>query len=121
MSNTTYNLIDDNMKKVKDSLQYHNTVGAPPLPYISIANKFKQVKDNNESVIIEEGGFPHTDSTVMYIDYVSDRWVGGYSYVRNEGKNIKIPKTIHYSDIYVKDKNHKIKIIFKGANPYEEK
>lgn len=120
MSNTTHNLIDNNMKKVKASLQYQNTVGAPPLPYIGIAKKFQEVKDRNESVIVEEGGFPHTDSTVMYIEHVADRWVGGYSYVRNEGKTIKIPKTIHYSDIYVSDKNHKIKIIFEGANPYEE-
>ncbi|WRW34712.1 hypothetical protein CF5_0145 [Staphylococcus phage CF5] len=114
------NLIDTNMLKVKETLGNANSTDVLPLPYIEIAKKFKEVKDNKESIIIEEGGFPYTDSTVMYITHVASRWVGGYSLVRHEGKEIRVPRTLHYSDIYVKDKSHKVKIIFEGANPYED-
>lgn len=116
----SYNLIDQNIDRVKQSLSETNSKDATPREYISIAKKFQKVKDTNESVIVEEGTFPHTDSNVMYINYVSDRWVGGYSLLRYENSTVKVPRTIHYSDIFVRDKNHKIKIIFEGANPYEE-
>ena len=114
------NLIDTNMNKVKETLRDVNSSDVLPLPYKAIAKKFEKVKEKKESIIIEEGGFPYTDSTVMYVSHVSDRWVGGYSIIRHEGKEVKIPKTIHFSDIYVKDKSHKVRIIFEGANPYEE-
>lgn len=114
------NLIDSNMSQVRATLGNANSLDVLPLPYIDIAKKFQQVKDDGESIIIEEGGFPYTDSTVMYIEHVTDRWVGGYSLIRHEGEQVKVPKTIHYSDLYVKDKSHKVRIIFEGANPYEE-
>lgn len=116
---TENNLIDENMIKVRKSLENSHTLEVVPEPYKAIARKFKEVKELGQSVIVEEGGFPHTDSTVMYIENIADRWVGGYSYLRHEGNLVKVPKTIHYSDIYINDKSHKIKIVFEGANPYE--
>lgn len=114
------NLIDTNMNQVRESLGNANSSDVLPLPYKEIAKKFEEVKAKGESIIIEEGGFPYTDSTVMYIEHVTDRWAGGYSLIRHEGEEVKVPKTIHFSDIYVKDKSHKVRIIFEGANPYEE-
>lgn len=115
---TEFNLIDENMNKVRKSLENSNSLEVTPEPYKAIAERFKEVKENGESVIVEEGGFPHTDSIVMYIEHITDRWVMGYSYLRHEGELVRVPKTIHYSDIYINDKSHKIKIIFEGANPY---
>lgn len=114
------NLIDDNINMVMESLKGNSFKDSVPNPYKDIAEKFREVKEKNEAVIIEERGFPHTDSTVMYIDNVTDRWVGGHSIVRHEGETIKIPKTIHYSDIYMQEKSRKVKIIFEGANPYAD-
>ncbi|AAX92404.1 hypothetical protein TwortDSMZ_154 [Staphylococcus phage Twort] len=113
------NLIDDNIKKVKRALVDTNSLDIVPEPYLAIASKFKKVREKGESVILEEAGFPHTNSTIMYIDYVSDRWVLGYSYTKSERETVKIPRTIHYSDIYVTDKSHKVNVIFEGENPYE--
>lgn len=113
------NLIDENIARVKGSLENTHTLEVVPEPYKKIAERFEEVKRKGESVILEEGSFPHTDSTVVYIEHIADRWVGGYSITRHEGKEIKLPKTIHYSDIYIQDKSHKVKIIFEGANPYE--
>ncbi|MGI4563124.1 hypothetical protein ACR2XK_26220, partial [Klebsiella pneumoniae] len=104
------NLIDKNMNQVKESLGNANSSDVLPLPYKDIAKKFEEVKEKGESIIIEEGGFPYTDSTVMYIEHVTDRWAGGYSLIRHEGEEVKVPKTIHFSDIYVKDKSHKVRI-----------
>lgn len=113
-----HNLIDKNMEKVKESLKDFYDPHFTPKPYKKIEDKFRRVMENNEQVIIEEGGFPHTDSTVMYVTHVTDRWVGGYYHIRHEGNKVKIPKTIHYSDLFMDDKSHKIRVIFEGANPY---
>ena len=114
----TWNLIDENMSRVRKSLDTNNTLEVVPEPYLKIAKRFEDVMRNKESIIVEEGSFPYTDSTVMYISHVDDRWVGGYSLTRHNGEEVKIPKTIHYSDIYVTDKSNKVKIVFEGAHPY---
>ncbi|UVD42776.1 hypothetical protein [Staphylococcus phage vB_SauM-V1SA22] len=114
------NLIDRNINSVKEALGRANTNDVLPSPYIEIAERFKKARDTKEAIIVEEAGFPYTDSTVMYIEHVESRWAGGYSLVRYNGSEVKVPKTIHYSDIYVSNDVHRIKIVFEGAHPYEE-
>src|SRR5699024_427556 len=114
------NLRDAHMNQVREYLRSANCSDVLHLASIDKAKTDKEVKEEGTSLIMEEDGFPNTYSTVMYIEHGTDRWAGRYCLIRHEGEEVKLPKTIHFSDIYVKDKSHKVRIIFEGANPYEE-
>lgn len=114
------NMIDKNIDSIKKSLQDHINTNEIPTVYKGIKEKFEHIKNENKYIIYEETSFPYTDVTVIYITDVYDRWCKGYSIARFENKDIHIPRTIHYSDIYVQDKYNKVKIIVEGAHPYDK-
>lgn len=114
----TSNMIDDNLERIKQSLKYESYLDCVPEPFKDIKTRFKYIKEQGLYIIYEESGFPYTDAMVIYITDVYDRWCRGYSITRFNGVNVKVPRTIHYSDIYVQDKYNKVKIIVEGANPY---
>lgn len=90
-----------------------------PIPFRKYQNKLSIYKENGEPIIVEDSGFPYTESYKMYITYVGSHWVGGYSESFFNGERVKIPRTVHYSDLYITHPNYKKKIIFVEENPYE--
>ncbi|XWX29967.1 hypothetical protein KQUDLBSD_CDS0135 [Staphylococcus phage PG-2021_40] len=92
-----------------------------PIPFMKFKDKLTRYLNSGKPIIVEDSGFPSTSSNKVFINHVGDRWVGGYSEVYYNGEKIKVPHTIHYSDLYINHPNYKKKIIFIEENPYEKK
>lgn len=104
---------------VKDYVK-ESVINKTPVPFRKYQDRLQVCKTTKEPIIVEDSGFPYTESYKMHITYVGSHWVGGYSETFHEGQTIKIPRTIHYADLYINHPNYKKKIIFVEENPYEQ-
>lgn len=99
-----------------------NTSYTPP-SFVGIRDMFQQAKNNGVEVIVESSEINNMDSVRLTLDYIGDRWCSGYELKEYWGELIKIPRTIHYSEVYVSshevDRSKvKTKIYFRGDNPF---
>lgn len=81
-----------------------------------------KAKEEGTPILVENNEFRHPSSIKMKLEYVGDRWcTGRVRYIR-AGKEVFIPYTINYSDMYSKGTSgaaaKNLKIIFKGGNPF---
>ncbi|WP_333583220.1 hypothetical protein [Lactobacillus acetotolerans] len=76
--------------------------------YDIIKHKFKTAKDTKTPVLIESRDLKYTHSDIVYIKFIGERFVLGYT---KKG----LPYTINYADYYAEHKG--LKVIFKGDNP----
>lgn len=95
-------------------------INKTPIPFRKYQDKLSRYKEDGRPIIVEDSGFPYTESYSMVITFVGTHWVGGYSESFFNGEKVKIPRTIHYSDLYINHPNYKKKIMFVEENPYEE-
>lgn len=105
-------------KAVEEYLK-QDGVNKTPIPYIDIKRKMQTWFETGEPILVEDSSFPSSSSTKIYINYVGDRWVGGYSEVLYLGSIVKVPETIHYSDLYTTNPTIKKRIVPVKDNPYE--
>lgn len=88
--------------------------------FLEIKEKFLKALETNTPVLIENSDLKLTQSIVIRLKYVGERWCQGEAtYHRGHG-TVTVPYTISYADLYLarnsQEKN--INIIFKGDNPY---
>lgn len=90
--------------------------------YGAIKEKFREAKNMDTSILVENMDFIPANSVVIEISYIGDNWCMGYETKYFNGENIRIPHTIHYADIYTEANatigKNRPKIIFEGENPF---
>lgn len=96
----------------------HDSSGVPK-PYQKIKQKLQKTIDEDKRVLIDIKDSYSVQTVVVQFEYVNDRWAMGKSICYLEGEEVRVPYTIHYSDIYCK--KSKIKIITEGENPFDGK
>ena len=92
--------------------------------FIDIKPKFQYAMDHNIPILIESSDLNLTQSVVVVLDYVGERWCKGYvTYHRVDGDS-QVPYTISYADVYTlndpQSKSKNLKIIFQGDTPYHD-
>lgn len=113
-----------------DALNHYRGKTAPvnmaytPNAFVGIRTMFQEAKDKGVQVIIESSEINNMDSVRLTIDYIGDRWCSGYETKWYGGEEVKIPRSIHYSEIYVSthepdSSKVKTKLFFRGDNPFE--
>lgn len=96
-----------------------------PQEFLEVKEKFSEAMANNTEILIENSELSAANSVVIQLAYVGDRWCMGYQHILYYGNDVKVPYTIHYSDVYgsqdrIKSRRRPVKILFKGANPFAE-
>lgn len=121
------NTISEELAEFSQSLNNEQAtykVGTP-IAFYEIRKRFIKAKKEGKRVLLENSDLRSANSVVLTIDYIGSRWCSGYQTVLYFGKELKIPYTIHYSDVYgaVGNMNNRakrqVKVIFEGENPFE--
>lgn len=96
--------------------------GNTPREYLKIKENFMKAMEEGTPILVENNEFRHPTSVKIKLEYVGDRWCMGRVRHLRMGKEIFIPHTINYSDMYsegtVGAAAKNLKIIFKGGNPF---
>lgn len=80
-----------------------------------LIKKLKQAKQNHDPVIVESGATGLSESHVVYIDFVGDRWAKGHHIIYNdEGDEVQVPETITYASVINDKRYFNTHITFKG-------
>ncbi len=91
-------------------------------PFLDIKKRFLYAKEHNIPIILENSGLNNSQSVVLDLSFVGDKWAMGYVTYYSAIRTESTPYTIHYSDLYCagkqSKKNKRVKVIFKGDNPY---
>lgn len=96
-----------------------------PLPLLAVRERFLKAKKQGTRVLIENSELSSAHAVTVAIEHVAERWCLGYQTVLYYGQEIRIPHTIHYTDVYGVNENERrrsskqVKIIFEGENPFE--
>ena len=90
-----------------------------PKPYLEIKKFIQKTIDEGKRVLIDVKDSYSVQTVVVRFEYVHDRWAMGKSICYLEGKEVEVPYTIHYSDIFCK--RLKIKTIVEGDNPFKRR
>ncbi len=81
-----------------------------------------QAKEEGKLILVENNEFRSAHSVKMKLVYVGDRWCMGHVRYVHLGKEVLVPYTIHYSDMFASDSPTAVAknmtIIFKGENPF---
>lgn len=95
-------------------------VDRTPKEFRKIKAKFEEAYRNKTPILIERSALNLTQSVVIELESVQDKWcMGKTTYQRVDGE-IKVPYTISYVDLYITDPAvNRPKIIFKGENPFD--
>lgn len=106
---------------VANTLQYYRerTKSADsrvPKPYQDIQRRLQKTVEEGKRVLIDIKDSYSVQTVVVRFEYVHDRWAMGKAVCYNEGEEIEVPYTIHYSDIFCR--RMKIKIVSEGDNPF---
>lgn len=105
-------LIDEGKRTRQD----HGT----PKEFVEIKQKFVEAKEMNTPVLIERSTLGLAQSIVIELKYIGNKWCMGTTTYYRYGKEVEIPYTISYVDIYTTDPTvNTPNIIFKGANPFD--
>ncbi|UPI12649.1 hypothetical protein [Bacillus phage SBSphiJ4] len=109
---------------VANTLQYYrertksNNDRTPHL-YLDIKKKLQKIAEEGKRVLIDTKDSYSVQTVCLKFDYISDRWARGTSICYLDGKEVKVPYTIHYSDIVCSRMN--VKVIMEGDNPFGER
>lgn len=95
------------------------TVDKTPEPYQRIKKRLEKVMANNQKVLMDVKDAYNVQSIVVELESVQDRWAMGTSICYYNGEEVKVPYTVHYSDIYCKTMN--LKLIVEGENPIDSR
>jgi len=78
--------------------------------------KFKEkleiIKKNNDKLVINNIESGMTITTVMYIDYIGERWARGHSIIYRNGEEVEVPESINYGDVVSADLDNGYNILF---------
>lgn len=94
-----------------------------PEEFLEVKQKFQEAKDNGTEILIENSELSAANSVVIQLEYVGNRWCMGYQHILYYGQDVKVPHTIHYSDVYgsqdgVTSRRRPVKVLLKGVNPF---
>lgn len=93
--------------------------GKTPKEFVGIKNRFLEAKELNTPVLIERSTLSLAQSVVIELKYIGDKWCMGTTTYTRYGKEVEVPYTISYADLYITDPTvNTPKIVFKGANPF---
>lgn len=88
-----------------------------PKEYLDIKKKLEDAMEGGKRVIINVRDSYNLQVAVLHLKYVHERWAMGHSVSYSGKREINVPYTIHYSDIYCQ--HTKIKLIVEGDNPFD--
>lgn len=84
-----------------------------------LINKLKRANDNKEPVLVESGATGLSESHMVYIDFVGERWAKGHHIVYNEdGDEIAVPDTIAYASVINDKRYFNTHLVFKEDTKY---
>jgi len=86
-----------------------------PTSYAVVKTEMQHLISKKLPVIVEVKTAYAVQTSVMHLTKAFDRWATGYAEGYIEGELVKIPQTIHYSDILCKKTG--VKTISKGMLP----
>lgn len=93
-----------------------------PVEFGYIKEKFQIAKEQGTKILLESNELNLAQSVVLEIAYVGERWCMGHVTYHRIDKDVRVPYTIPYADLYTSEdtqsKSKNIKIIFKGENPF---
>lgn len=96
-----------------------NKVANTPKEFVEIKERFMEAESKRTPILIERSALNLTQSIVIELEYVGDKWCMGRTTYHRNGGEIKVPYTISYADLYTTDPSvNTPKIIFKGDNPF---
>lgn len=95
-----------------------NSGSGVPEAYQRIKRNLEKTKEQGKKVLIDIKDSYSVQTVIVQFHHISDRWAMGYSICYHDGHEVKVPYTIHYSDIYCKRLN--IKVIVEGESPFEK-
>lgn len=96
-----------------------HTMHTTPQEFKEVKERFQRALDEGTRVLLEMYSIKMSVSVVLKIKYVGNRWCMGEATYHSQNREHKVPYTIHYGDLIVRDKNViRPKITFEGANPF---
>lgn len=96
-----------------------------PPALVTIHERFVKAMEEGTEVLIENSELSSAHSVVVKIEYVGGRWCLGYQTIQFYSETVKVPYTIHFTDVYGineserRKSSRQVKIIFKGENPFD--
>ncbi len=115
MYKDTYgDVVANTLQCYRERTQSNDTVS--PTPYKDIKAMLIKTMEEGKRVLLDIKDSYNTQTVVVLFEKVYDRWAMGTAVCYFEGEEIKVPYTIHYSDILCKHIN--IKVIVEGENPF---
>lgn len=94
-----------------------------PPALINIRERFMKALEDGTEILIENSELSSAHSVVIKLAHVAGRWCLGYQTILYYGEEVKVPHTIHFTDVYGVNESERrrssrqVKIIFKGENP----
>jgi len=110
---TNMDLVTELLETYRERLEV-STYEAPT-SYAVVKEEMERLISKNLPVIVEVKTAYAVQTSVMYLTEAYNRWATGYTEGYIEGELVKIPQTIHYSDILCKKTG--VKTISKGMLP----
>ncbi|ASU01032.1 hypothetical protein ANTHONY_192 [Bacillus phage Anthony] len=86
-----------------------------PLSYNVVKERIDKIVKDGKPIILEIKDAYSVQTSMVILEESYDRWAKGYSTCYYDGEEVKVPYTIHYSDILCKRVG--VKTIVKGMNP----
>lgn len=86
-----------------------------PEPYLRIQRKLEKTVEREQKVLLDIKDSYSVQTVVVRFESVHGRWAMGKSTCYSNGQEVKVPYTVHYSDILCKNLN--LKVIVEGENP----
>lgn len=96
-----------------------------PPALIDIRKRFERAMEEGTDILIENAELSSAHAVVIKISHVAGRWCMGYQEILYFGEIVKVPYTIHFTDVYGineserRKNSRQVKIIFKGENPFD--
>jgi predicted metal-dependent RNase len=87
-----------------------------PEPFADIREMLKKTVEEGKRVLIDIKESYSVQTVVVRVEYIGARWAMGKSICYQEGEEVEVPYTIHFTDILCK--KLKIKVITEGENPF---
>lgn len=107
---------------LKDIGGRDSSTSSLPKEFKKIKENFQRAKDEGRTILLENNEFRSAYSVTLKLHYIGDRWCMGYARYLHLGKEVRVPYTIHYSDVFSSDTPNSaaknMTIIFKGDNPF---
>jgi len=107
-------IVADTLNQYRDRIKEED---GTPEPYLRIQKKLQKIANEGKKVLVDIRDSYSTQTVVLKFGYIGTRWAMGKSVCYTSEGEVKVPYTIHYSDIVSQKSN--IKFIVEGENPVE--